>query len=251
MRVIIEENYESMSKRAASLISAQILLKPNSVLGLATGSTPLRMYKELINMYKVGAVDFSEIITFNLDEYVGLPMEEINSYKHYMYDNFFRHININSDNINIPDGMAPDIEKECSEYEAKIHARGGIDFQVLGIGNNGHIGFNEPDLKFKAATHLVELDEETISANSRFFNTIEDVPKQAVSMGIRAIMGAKKILLLASGKCKAEVVRKALYEGITPEVPASILQLHPDVTVIIDRDAAACIGAGNINMINI
>lgn len=242
MRIIVAKDYEDMSKRAASIVSAQIILKPNSVLGLATGSTPLRMYQELVRIYKAGELDFSRIITFNLDEYIGLDRENVNSYNRYMYNNFFKFINIDPNNINIPDGMAPDIKRECDDYENRILAMDGIDLQVLGIGQNGHIGFNEPDLKFEATTHMVELDEDTISANSRFFNSIEDVPKQAISMGIKTIMRARKVLLLANGKSKAEVVRKALYCGITPEVPASILQLHPDVTVIVDREAAACIG---------
>lgn len=241
MKIIITDDYEGMSKRAAGIVSAQIILKPNSVLGLATGSTPLKMYQELIRIHKAGELDFSEVVTFNLDEYIGLPKENINSYYNYMHCNFFKHININPNNVYIPDGMAADINKECDEYEARIQSRGGIDLQILGIGNNGHIGFNEPGQKFDAKTHLVNLDEGTIRANSRFFNSIDDVPKQAISMGIKTIMQAKKILLLACGKSKAEAIGKALYGEITPEVPASILQIHPDVTVIVDRDAAACI----------
>lgn len=237
MRIIVAKDYADMSKRAANIVSAQIMLKPNSVLGLATGSTPLQMYQELVKIYEGGELDFSEVTTFNLDEYIGLPKNDPNSYNYYMHENFFRHVNINPANINIPDGMAAHIGRECEDYESRILAKDGIDLQVLGIGNNGHIGFNEPDLKFEATTHLVELDEDTINANSRFFPTIDDVPKQAISMGIRTIMRARKILLLASGKNKAEVVRKALYEAITPEVPASILQLHPDVTIIVDKDA--------------
>lgn len=251
MRIIIAKDYTDMSEKAASMVAAQILLKPNSVLGLATGSTPLQMYRELIRRYKVGELDFEEITTFNLDEYIGLGKSNINSYNHYMYDNFFRHINISLGNVNIPDGMAIDIERECKDYENRIQERGGIDLQVLGIGNNGHIGFNEPNLKFEATTHLVELDEGTINANSRFFNAIEDVPKQAISMGIKTIMQSRKILLLASGKSKAEAIYKAIYDGITPEVPASILQLHPDVTIIVDRDAAVFIRGQLLHRSNI
>lgn len=238
MRIIIAKDYEEMSKRAANIVASQIILKPNSILGLATGSTPLSMYKELIKMYNEEVIDFSEATTFNLDEYVGLSKENPNSYNYYMNENLFKHINVKSENINIPNGMAVDIEKECKDYENRIKSMGGIDIQVLGIGNNGHIGFNEPDVKFEATTHLVELDEGTIKANSRFFDSIEEVPKMAISMGIKTIMHSKKVVLLASGESKAEVIKKAIYGSITPEVPASILQLHQDVTIILDEEAA-------------
>lgn len=241
MRIIIAKNYEDMGKKAANIVAGQVFLNPQSILGLATGSTPLSMYNQLIKMHKEVELDFSQVKTFNLDEYVGLPEEDTNSYHYYMFRNLFNHINIKKENVHIPNGMAKDIDKECSEYEETIKNAGGMDLQILGIGNNGHIGFNEPDLKFEATTHLVKLDEETIEANSRFFKTIDDVPKCAVSMGIKTIMHAKKIILLANGSSKAEILAKALYDGITPEVPASILQLHPDVTVIVDEAAAVCL----------
>ncbi|HYE83357.1 MAG TPA: glucosamine-6-phosphate deaminase [Clostridia bacterium] len=241
MRIVIAKDYEEMSRRAANIVAGQIFVRPNSVLGLATGSTPLMMYRELIRTQGKEGLDFSEITTFNLDEYIGLSPENVNSYHYYMYSNLFGHINIKKENIFIPDGMASDIEKECGDYEEKIRIRGGIDLQVLGIGNNGHIGFNEPDIKFEATTHKVKLDEETILANARFFEDINDVPRYAISMGIKTIMHARKILLLASGAGKAEALGKALYGGITPEIPASILQLHPDAIVIVDEECAGYI----------
>jgi glucosamine-6-phosphate deaminase len=238
VRIVIAKDYEDMSARAARIVAGQIYLKPNSVLGMATGSTPLLMYKELIRVHKEVGLDFSEIVTFNLDEYLGLPKEDEQSYNYYMFQHFFNHINIKKENIYIPDGMMKDVEQECKQYDRDIQVKGGIDLQVLGIGNNGHIGFNEPDIKFEATTHKVKLDEETINANARFFATIEEVPRFAISMGIKTIMHAKKILLLASGENKAEVIYRALFEGITPEIPASILQLHQDVTVIVEENAA-------------
>lgn len=238
MRIVIAKDYEDMSARAARIMAGQIYLKPNSVLGLATGGTPLLMYKELIKVHKEVGLDFSEIVSFNLDEYLGLPKEDEQSYYYYMFHHFFHHINIKKENIHIPDGMAKDVELECTNYDRSIQNLGGIDLQVLGIGNNGHIGFNEPDIKFEATTHKVKLDEETIQANARFFANIEEVPRFAISMGIKTIMHAKKILLLASGESKAEVIYHALYGGITPEIPASILQLHQDVTVIVEESAA-------------
>jgi glucosamine-6-phosphate deaminase len=239
MRIMIARDYEEMSRRAAKIVAGQIFVKPNSVIGLATGSTPLLMYKELIRIHETEGLDFSEITTFNLDEYIGLPADNINSYHFYMYNNLFNHINIKRENIFIPNGMAADIEGECSRFERHISEKGGIDLQVLGIGNNGHIGFNEPDIKFEATTHMVKLDEETILANARFFETIEEVPKYAISMGIKTIMHARKILLLANGCSKAEALCKALYGGITPEIPASILQLHQDVTVVVDDECGS------------
>lgn len=246
MRMIIAKDYEEMSGKAAQILSAQIFLKPDSVIGLATGSTPLKLYKELIRLHRTEGLDFSEVVTFNLDEYIGLPPDNTNSYHHYMFSNLFNHINIKRENIYIPDGMASDIERECSEYEERILSKGGIDLQVLGIGNNGHIGFNEPNVKFEAITHKVRLDEETIQANARFFNNIDEVPKYAISMGIKTIMHSRRILLLANGQSKAEALGKALYGGITPEIPASILQLHRDVTVVVDEECAGQIkGFGN------
>lgn len=238
MRVIICKDYEEMSRRAANIVSGQIFIKPDSVLGLATGNTPIGLYRELVRMHKEEGLDFSEVSSFNLDEYVGLPADDVNSYHYYMYENLFKHINMRKENINIPDGMAKDMEKECLCYEEKIKAIGGIDLQVLGIGNNAHIGFNEPDVKFEAMTHKVKLEEKTLQANARFFGGIDNMPKYAVSMGIRTIMHARKIVLMANGRGKSEAVSKALYGDIKPDIPASILQLHKDVTVIIDRECA-------------
>lgn len=238
MRIVIAKDYEDMSAKAARMVAGQLYLKPDSVLGLATGSTPLHMYRELIKIHHEVSLDFSEVVTFNLDEYLGLKPEDENSYHFYMFRNFFNHINIRRANIYIPNGLAPNIHTECEDYECKIQERGGIDLQVLGIGVNGHIGFNEPDINFEAITHKVKLDEETININARFFATIEEVPRYAISMGIKTIMNAKKILLLANGVNKAEALYRTIYQGITPETPASILQLHPDVTVIAEKEAA-------------
>lgn len=239
MRIITVENYEEMSKKAAAMVASQITLRPNSVLGLATGDTPLGMYEELIRMYNNKQIDFSEAKTFNLDEYYGINKENSQSYYYYMMKNLFNHININKENINIPNGMAQNIEEECIGYEKRISEVGGIDIQVLGIGVNGHIGFNEPDVNFEAQTHLVNLDEKTIESNSRFFKSIEEVPTKAISMGIKTIMHSKKIVLLANGISKAEAIDKTVNGKISPEVPASILQLHQDVTIIVDREAGS------------
>ena len=241
MRVYVVEDYKKLSRKSAQIVAGQIQLKPKSVLGLATGSTPLGMYEELVKMYKEGDLDFSEVTTFNLDEYYELDKDNPESYYTYMNENLFKHVNINKDNVNIPDGMAENVDEECKRYEDKIESAGRIDLQVLGIGRNGHIGFNEPNLKFEALTHLVELDEETIKDNSRFFDSVEEVPTKAISMGIKTIMQSKKIVLLANGKDKAQAIKKALTGEIKPEVPASILQLHPDITVIVDKDAAELI----------
>ncbi|GAA0732755.1 glucosamine-6-phosphate deaminase [Clostridium oceanicum] len=238
MRIIVVDNYKEMSKKAAAMIASQIILKPNSVLGLATGDTPLGMYKELIEMYDMKQIDFREVKSFNLDEYYGLEKENSQSYHHYMIKNFFSNINIDKEKINIPNGKAKNIKKECENYDKKISDSGNIDIQVLGIGVNGHIGFNEPSVDFKAGTHLVELDEKTIKSNSRFFNSIEDVPTKAISMGIKTIMNSKKIVLLANGKGKADAIFKTVKGKICPEVPASVLQFHNDVTIILDKEAA-------------
>ena len=239
MRILITENYEQLSTEAAKIVAGQIYLKPNSVLGLATGSTPLQMYKNLIAVHETIGLDFAQVTTFNLDEYIGLSADNPQSYHYFMQENFFRHINIRPENIFIPDGMAEDISAEGAKYDKLIEAKGGIDLQILGIGQNAHIGFNEPDIKFEATTHKVKLDDETISANSRFFNNIDEVPKFAISMGIKTIMLARRVVLLASGKNKANAVYKAICGSVTPEAPASILQLHQDTTIILDRDAAA------------
>lgn len=239
MRVIIVKNYEEMSIKAAKMVSSQVLLNPKSILGLATGSTPVGMYKELTRLFEANELDFSEVVTFNLDEYYGLNKDNPQSYHYFMMENLFQHVNINKENISIPNGIANDTEKECSDYDTKIEKAGGIDLQVLGIGSNAHIGFNEPDINFEVGTHLVNLDESTIEANSRFFNSIEEVPTNAISMGMKTIMQSRQIILLASGANKAEAIKNAIEGKLIPEVPASILQLHPNVTVILDEAAAS------------
>jgi glucosamine-6-phosphate deaminase len=233
VRIVIAKDYYELSKKAANLLASQITLKPNSVLGLATGSTPMGAYNELIRIYKEGNISFSEVMTFNLDEYYGLDKENTQSYYYFMMENLFKHVNMNKNNIYIPDGRAKDISNECIEYEHKIMQAGGIDLQLLGIGRNGHIGFNE------AQTHLVTLDEDTIEANSRFFTAMEDVPRRAISMGIKTIMHSRKIILLANGEEKAETINNMINGKITPELPASVLQLHPDVVVLLDEKAAS------------
>ncbi len=238
MEIIKVKSYRELSFKAAQFVASQVILKPESILGLATGSTPEGMYSEIIKMYQNGIVDFEKVTSFNLDEYIGLGKESDQSYVYYMQEHLFNHINISLSNINMPNGLAKDIDKECLEYEARIAKSGGLDLQILGIGRNGHIGFNEPDLKFEARTHVVMLDEQTIEDNSRFFDSIEEVPKKAISMGVKTIMHAKKIVLLASGAEKAEAVYKMIYGKIIPELPASVLQLHPNVTVICDEAAA-------------
>lgn len=239
LRIIIADNYEDMSKKAANMAAAQILLKPNSVLGLATGSTPLMTYKYLIKLFSDETISFKEAVTFNLDEYVGINKGNENSYYYYMENNFFKHIDVKQENTHIPSGNAEDLSAECSTYEEKIKLSGGIDFQILGIGNNGHIGFNEPNLKFEAVTHVIDLDEETIKANSRFFTSEAEVPKKAITMGVKTIMNTRKVLLLANGRGKAETIYNSIYGKIDPNLPASILQLHPDVTFILDKEAAS------------
>ncbi len=238
MRIIVCKNYDEMSKKASQIIASQVTLKPNSILGLATGSTPIGMYKNLVKMYNGNEVDFSEVKTFNLDEYYQLPRDNDQSYYYFMYENLFNHINVKKENINIPNGMNKDIEAECENYDKAIKNIGGVDIQVLGIGHNGHIGFNEPASIFKKGTNLVNLKESTIRANSRFFKSIDDVPKKAVTMGIGSIFTAKKIMLMASGQEKAEAIYNTVHGDITPKVPSSILQLHEDVVLILDEQAA-------------
>lgn len=237
MRVYKAKNYEDMSKKAAKVLASQIILKPDSVLGLATGSTPEGMYKEIVNMYKEGDIDFSQIKTANLDEYKGIDKDNTQSYYYFMNKHLFSHVNIKAENINIPDGMAEDGEAEGKRYDEIVKNLGGVDLQVLGIGNNGHIGFNEPDEYFAKGTHQVALAQSTIEANSRFFNSIDEVPKFAYSMGIQTIMSARKILLMASGSAKADAIYNTICGRITPKVPSSVLQLHPDVIIIADEEA--------------
>lgn len=241
MKLICSKNYEEMCQKAARVFAAQIILKPDSVLGLATGSTPVGMYQELIEKYKEGKVDFSKVRTVNLDEYVGLTGDNDQSYRYFMNYNLFDHVNIDKANTNVPNGCADDAEQECKEYEAIVDSMNGIDIQLLGIGNNGHIGFNEPADAFSVCTNAVDLTESTITANARFFATMEEVPKRAITMGIGTIMKAKKIVLMANGKGKAQIMYDALFGPVTPNVPASILQLHPDVLVFMDEDAYSVI----------
>ena len=241
MRLMITESYEELSKAAAEEFAKVIKEKPNAVLGLATGGSPVGMYKELIKMYEKNELDFSKVTTVNLDEYIGLNPEHNQSYRHFMNENLFNHININITNTFVPNGLAENLEVECKEYDKKIMELGGIDIQLLGVGNNGHIAFNEPDEQLSAGTHVISLTENTIEANSRFFENINDVPKKAITMGLGGIMKAKKIILIASGESKAEAI-KGLFSGkITTDNPASMLQMHRDVTVIVDKEAAKLI----------
>ena len=218
---------------------SQVLMKPDCVLGLATGSTPIGTYKQLIEWYNKGDLDFSSVKSVNLDEYRGLTRDNDQSYYYFMYNNLFKHININMDCTNVPDGTQSDSDKECSRYEDVIKSLGGIDLQLLGLGHNGHIGFNEPDEEFAKTTHCVDLTQSTIEANKRFFASIDEVPKQAYTMGIGTIMKAKKILLVVSGSDKAQILHDVLCGPVTPHVPASVLQLHNDVIVVADEAAMA------------
>ncbi len=239
MVIQVFENELQVAKAGAALIAAQILAEPQSVLGLATGSTPLGVYEELVKLYDDGVISFAEVLTFNLDEYIGLDRHHEQSYFRYMVDTLFGKINILPDAINIPNGVAADPDAECERYEEAIAEANYIDLQLLGLGRNGHIGFNEPHHYFPKATHVVDLAEDTIAANARFFENDEDVPRQAISMGIGSIMEADQILLIATGIAKAEAV-KAMVEGqIDPMCPASILQIHPKVTILLDQEAAS------------
>ncbi len=235
MKIIKATDYNDMSKRAAKIIAAQIILKPNSVIGLATGSTPIGTYTKLAEWCNKGDVDFSNVTTFNLDEYLGLDPDHNQSYRYYMNNNLFNKINIKLENTHVPNGKATNIDEECLNYDKKISDLGGISLQLLGIGHNGHIGFNEPDECFEKSTHCVDLSEKTIEANSRFFENEDMVPKKAITMGMKSIMQAKKIVLIANGEDKKEILKKSLFGPITPKVPASILQLHLDLTVISDN----------------
>ena len=239
IKFVCAKDYNEMSRKAANVISAQMIMKPNSVLGLATGSTPIGTYKCLVERYEQGDLDFSQITSVNLDEYRGLTHDNDQSYYYFMNDNLFSHVNIDKNNTYVPDGMIEDAEEACKQYDAIVAASGGADLQLLGLGHNGHIGFNEPAEVFPKGTHCVDLTESTIKANARFFASIEEVPTQAYTMGIQTIMSAKKILLVASGADKADIIEKAFFGDVTPWVPASILQLHQDVTVVGDEAAFA------------
>lgn len=237
MKIVRAKDYDDMSRKAANIISAQIIMKPDCVLGLATGSTPIGTYKQLVEWYQEGDLDFSKVTTVNLDEYKGITKDNDQSYYYFMNDNLFSKVNVRKEATFLPDGMEPDGKKACEEYDKIIEKVGGQDLQLLGLGHNGHIGFNEPSDVFKAGTHCVDLTESTIKANQRFFASYEDVPKQAYTMGIKTIMSAKKILVVVSGKDKAEILKEVITGPITPKVQASILQLHNDVTIVADEDA--------------
>jgi len=237
MKIISAIDKNEMSRLAAELFAAQIRNKPNSVLGLATGATPRELYQTLISWYEKGELDFSQVVTFNLDEYVGLSPEHDQSYNYYMHDALFDHVNLRPENCHVPNGMAADLAAECLAYDARIEAHGDIDMQLLGIGVNGHIAFNEPGPAFEKSTHVVELTPSTIAVNSQYFASVEEMPTSALTMGIGSIFQARQIVLIASGPSKAEIVKAAFFGPITPQVPASILQLHKDVTLVADADA--------------
>ena len=237
MKIYKTKDYDAMSRKAASVIAAQMTLKTDSVLGLATGSTPVGTYEQLIQWYQEGILDFSDITSVNLDEYRGLSPESDQSYRYFMNHNLFDHVNIKKECTYVPDGLEADSETACKKYDEIIEQVGGIDLQILGLGHNGHIGFNEPGDIFEKTTHCVDLTESTIEANKRFFEKEEDVPRQAYTMGIQTIMKAKMILLLVSGEGKAQILRDVICGPVTPKVPASILQMHPNVIVIADEAA--------------
>ena len=239
MRICKAKNYDEMSRQAANVISAQVIMKPNCVLGLATGSSPIGTYEHLVKMYENGDLDFSQVTTVNLDEYKGLSGSDRQSYRYFMNTHLFHKININYSNTYVPDGTEQNAEKACSAYNEQLHKVGPADIQILGLGHDGHIGFNEPSDHFEDETHCVDLTETTIQANKRFFASIDDVPRQAYTMGIKTIMQAKTILLIASGADKARILREALCGPVTPQVPASILQLHNNVIVVADEAAMA------------
>jgi glucosamine-6-phosphate deaminase len=239
IRVLIVKDYEEVSREAALRIAEIIRSKPDAVLGLATGSTPIGCYRELIRMHKMEGLSFSKVSTFNLDEYVGLAPDHPQSYHYYMFQNLFNHVDIKVENIHIPNGVAEDLDEECLNYEESIKRAGGIDLQLLGIGRNGHIGFNEPGSSFESRTRVVKLSEQTRMDNARFFKSLDEVPTHAITMGIATIMEAKRIILLASGEAKAEAISKAIKGPKTVMVPASALQDHEDCLFIVDRKAAS------------
>ncbi|MEH7238756.1 glucosamine-6-phosphate deaminase [Bacillus sp. JJ1562] len=241
MKVVAVKDFKEMSQLAAAMISHQVKEKPNSVLGLATGGTVVGTYEELIKDHGQNKTSYENIQTVNLDEYLGIDKDHPNSYHHFMMENLFSNININQENIHIPNGLANNYEEEGQKYEKVISDLGGVDLQLLGIGVNGHIGFNEPGTPFNSVTHVVELEESTRQANLRFFNSIEEVPTHAVTMGISTIMNSRKILLLVSGKTKAEILEKVINEDITETIPATVLKNHPDVTIIADEEALSLV----------
>lgn len=238
MKVIVTKNYDELSKVAANEMAMVVKNNPKAILGLATGGSPIGMYKELIKMNKEGEIDFSKVTTVNLDEYVGLSGDHPQSYRYFMNENLFNHINIDKKNTYVPNGLAKNIEEECKNYDNKIENLGGTDVQLLGIGNNGHIAFNEPDEDLVSGTHLTNLTQDTIQANARFFDSIDEVPKTALTMGLGGIMKSKKIIVIASGESKAEAVKAMVNGKISTKMPASMLQMHRDVVVIVDEAAA-------------
>lgn len=239
MRIYRAKDYDHASRIAANIIAGQIMMKPDCVLGLATGSSPIGTYDQLIEKYKAGDLDFSAVHSINLDEYRGLTPDNDQSYRYFMNTHLFDHVNIDKKNTFVPDGTEPDKEKACSDYDEIIRAHGGIDLQILGMGHNGHIGFNEPADAFAKGTNCVALAESTITANARFFSSADEVPKEAYTMGIQSIMQAKKIMVIVSGEAKSDIVKKAFFGPITPQVPASVLQLHSDVILVGDEAALA------------
>ena len=242
MKIIRAKDYNDMSRKAANIISAQVILKPDSVLGLATGSSPVGTYDQLVKWYHKGDVDFSEVTTVNLDEYYGMAADNEQSYHYFMHSHFFDHVNVDPAHINLPDGTELDAERECARYDALLESLGDVDLQLLGIGRNGHIGFNEPGDRYAKGTHCVDLAPSTIEANKRFFASADEVPRRAYSMGIHTIMTAKKVLVVASGEDKAWAVRASCFGPVTPQVPGSILQLHHDAIIIADQAALSQCG---------
>lgn len=241
MRLIQTKDYREASRQVANIISAQVILRPDSVLGLATGSSPIGAYQQLIEWYNKGDVDFSRVRSVNLDEYVGLAPSHEQSYAYFMHHNFFDFINIKPENVHLPDGLDPDAEGQGEKYDALIRSLGGVDLQLLGIGRDGHIGFNEPCGEFVKGTHCVELTQDTREANARFFGSMDLVPKTAYTMGILDIMQARRVLMIASGSSKAAILKDAFWGPVTPQIPASILQLHPDFTLVADEEALAIV----------
>ena len=237
MRIIKAKDYDDMSRKAAAIMASVITLTPDCTLGLATGSSPVGLYQNLIAAYERGELDFSKVSSINLDEYKGLSGDNDQSYRYFMNHNLFDHVNIDKNNTHVPNGLEPDSEKACADYNAIIHASKGIDIQLLGIGRNGHIGFNEPSDHFTAETHCVDLTESTIDANKRFFEKEEDVPRQAYTMGIKTIMEAKMVLMVACGADKADAIKGMVEGPVTPQVQASILQFHPNVVLVADEAA--------------
>ena len=237
MQIYVTKDYQEMSETAADILAGVVEEKPGCVLGLATGSTPEGLYAELVRRHQEEGLDFSRVATFNLDEYRGLPADHEQSYRYFMQKHLFDHVNVRPENTHVPNGANPDAEAACDAYEASILLAGGVDIQLLGLGHNGHIGFNEPADEFTKETNCVDLTESTINANSRLFNSKDEVPRQAYTMGIGTIMAAKQILLIVSGKDKAQIVHDVCYGPVTPHVPASILQFHPNAIAVIDEDA--------------